>query len=87
VQALVADAPDFLRITWSSPENLGKVIHTGGWPGYRPLEGKAYKHDNTIVTRKNIKTASELLLPDRFASRTNKAQSQGRSVAHFDVDT
>lgn len=39
---------------------LGSVIHTDGWAGYLPLEGKGYPHDVTLVTGRK-KTASELL--------------------------
>src|SRR5271157_6217759 len=37
----------------------GSSIHTDGWAGYLPLEGKGYQHDVTILKGK-IKTASEL---------------------------
>jgi transposase-like protein len=36
------------------------VIHTDGWAGYLPLEGKGYQHDVTILKGKK-KTPSELL--------------------------
>src|SRR5207302_4283025 len=38
----------------------GSVIHTDGWAGYLPLEGKGYQHDVTILKGKK-KTPSELL--------------------------
>lgn len=38
----------------------GSVIHTDGWAGYLPLEGKGYPHDVTILKGKK-KTPSELL--------------------------
>ena len=38
----------------------GSVVHTDGWAGYLPLEGKGYQHDVTILKRKK-KTPSELL--------------------------
>ena len=38
----------------------GSVIHTDGWPGYKPLVSNGYVHDITIV-KGNKKTASELL--------------------------
>ena len=38
----------------------GSIIHTDGWVGYLPLEGKGYQHDVTIL-KGNKKTPSELL--------------------------
>ena len=36
------------------------VIHTDGWPGYRPLETQGYGHDVTFLQGKK-KTPSELI--------------------------
>ena len=38
----------------------GSVIHTDGWLGYLPLEGKGYKHDVTFLKGKK-KTPSALM--------------------------
>jgi transposase-like protein len=38
----------------------GSVVHTDGWMGYQPLNGKDYRHKITFLTR-NSKTASELM--------------------------
>jgi len=38
----------------------GSVVHTDGWLGYIPLEGKGYDHEITFL-RGNKKTASELM--------------------------
>ena len=38
----------------------GSVIHTDGWLGYQPLEGRGYRHKITIL-KGNSKTASELM--------------------------
>ena len=38
----------------------GSLIHTDGWRGYSPLEGKGYDHEVTVVSRKK-KPPSELL--------------------------
>ena len=38
----------------------GSVVHTDGWLGYLPLEGKEYRHEITHL-RGNSKTASELM--------------------------
>ena len=36
----------------------GSVVHTDGWPGYQPLNGKAYRRQ-VAVLKGNSKTASE----------------------------
>ena len=36
----------------------GSVIHTDGWPGYRPLESNGYEHEVTVLKRQ---THSELM--------------------------
>lgn len=38
----------------------GSVVHTDGWLGYQPLDGKGYRHKITYLKR-NSKTASELM--------------------------
>jgi transposase-like protein len=38
----------------------GSVVHTDGWLGYLPLEGKGYKHKVTFL-KGNSKSASELM--------------------------
>jgi transposase-like protein len=38
----------------------GSVVHTDGWLGYQPLEGKGYRHKLTFL-KGNNKTASELM--------------------------
>jgi transposase-like protein len=38
----------------------GSVVHTDGWLGYQPLEGRGYRHKITIL-KGNSKTASELM--------------------------
>lgn len=38
----------------------GGVIHTDGWLGYQPLNGKDYRHKITFL-KENSKTASELM--------------------------
>ena len=38
----------------------GSVVHTDGWLGYQPLEGRGYRHKITILKGKS-KTASELM--------------------------
>lgn len=38
----------------------GSVVHTDGWLGYLPLEGKKYRHQITYL-KGNSKTASELM--------------------------
>lgn len=58
------------RIADASAENLipfiedsvepGSVVHTDGWLGYQPLEGKDYRHKITFL-KDNKKTASELM--------------------------
>lgn len=75
LEARVADAPDFLRITWSSPESLGSVVQTDGWPGCRPLEGKA------LQARQNDRYPQE---ENRFgvaAARQVCLQNQQSSIA------
>jgi transposase-like protein len=58
------------RIRDASADNLmpfiqdsvepGSVIHTDGWLGYLPLDGKGYRHEVTFL-KGNSKTASELM--------------------------
>jgi transposase-like protein len=58
------------RIADASAENLipfiedsvepGSVVHTDGWLGYQPLEGRDYRHKITFL-KDNNKTASELM--------------------------
>ena len=38
----------------------GSIVHTDGWLGYQPLEGRDYKHKITFL-KDNSKTASELM--------------------------
>ena len=38
----------------------GSVIHTDGWPGYRPLESNGYEHEVTVLKGKR-QTPSELM--------------------------
>jgi transposase-like protein len=38
----------------------GSVVHTDGWLGYQPLEGRGYRHKITIL-KGNSKTAAELM--------------------------
>jgi hypothetical protein len=38
----------------------GSVVHTDGWLGYLPLEGKGYDHEVTFLKGKK-KTPSELM--------------------------
>lgn len=38
----------------------GSVVHTDGWRGYQPLEGRGYRHKVTVL-KGNSKTASELM--------------------------
>ena len=38
----------------------GSIVHTDGWLGYSPLEGKGFRHEVTYL-KSNKKTASELL--------------------------
>lgn len=38
----------------------GSIVHTDGWQGYLPLEGKGYRHRVTYL-KGNSKTASELM--------------------------
>jgi transposase-like protein len=38
----------------------GSIVHTDGWLGYQPLEGRDYKHKITFL-KDNRKTASELM--------------------------
>ncbi len=38
----------------------GSVVHTDGWLGYLPLDGKGYRHEVTFL-KGNGKTASELM--------------------------
>ncbi|MGH9406919.1 MAG: hypothetical protein ACRD3D_13950 [Terriglobia bacterium] len=38
----------------------GSVVHTDGWLGYQPLEGRDYRH-KIIFLKGKSKTASELM--------------------------
>ena len=58
-QIIDASAESLVPFVQDSVEP-GSVIHTDGWLGYLPLEGKGYTHDVTFVTRKK-KTPSALL--------------------------
>src|ERR1039457_1403291 len=88
-----------LRILDASAESLvpfiedcvepGSVVHTDGWLGYLPLEGKDYKHRVTYL-KGNSKTASELMprvhrvaaLLKRWLLGTHQG---GVSVEHLDA--
>ena len=88
-----------LRILDASAESLvpfiedcvepGSVVHTDGWLGYLPLEGKDYRHRVTYL-KGNSKTASELMprvhrvaaLLKRWLLGTHQG---GVSVEHLDA--
>ena len=67
----------------------GSVVHTDGWLGYLPLEGKDYRHQVTYL-KGNSKTASELMprvhrvaaLLKRWLLGTHQG---GVSVEHLDA--
>src|SRR5712692_8838048 len=58
-QIIDASAESLVPFVQSSVAS-GSVVHTDGWAGYLPLEGKGYQHDVTILKGKK-KTPSELL--------------------------
>jgi ISXO2-like transposase domain len=57
----IADAPaeSLIPFVQNSVEP-GSVVHTDGWLGYLPLEGKGYDHEVTFLKGKK-KTPSELM--------------------------
>jgi transposase-like protein len=67
----------------------GSLVHTDGWLGYQPLEGKGYRHKITFL-KGNKKTASELMprvhlavaLLKRWLLRTHPG---GVSAEHLDA--
>jgi len=54
-----ASADSLMPFVQDSVE-AGSVVHTDGWLGYLPLEGKGYEHEVTFL-RGNKKTPSELM--------------------------
>ncbi len=67
----------------------GSIVHTDGWLGYLPLEGRNYKHKVTFL-KDNSKTASELMprvhravaLLKRWLLRTHQGSV---SLEHLDA--
>ena len=67
----------------------GSTVHTDGWLGYLPLEGKEYRHEITYL-KGNSKTASELMprvhrvvaLLKRWLLGTHQG---GVSIEHLDA--
>jgi transposase-like protein len=67
----------------------GSIVHSDGWLGYLPLQGKQYRHEITYL-RGNSKTASELMprvhrvvaLLKRWLLGTHQG---GVSVEHLDA--
>jgi transposase-like protein len=67
----------------------GSVVHTDGWLGYQPLNGKDYRHKITFLTG-NSKTPSELLPRVHLAVALLKrwllgTHQGGVSVEHLDA--
>jgi len=67
----------------------GSVVHTDGWPGYQPLNGKAYRHQVTVL-KGHSKTASELMPRVHLAAALLKrwllgTHQGGVSLEHLDA--
>ncbi len=54
-----ASAESLMPFIQDSVES-GSVVHTDGWRGYQPLEGRGYRHKVTVL-KGNSKTASQLM--------------------------
>jgi transposase-like protein len=68
---------------------LGSVVHTDGWLGYQPLEGRGYRHKITFL-KGNSETASELMPRVHLAVALLKrwllgTHQGGVSVEHLDA--